>query len=147
MLEVIGSPCSNKSAQQAQSSGTSVPQPDEFDGDDDKWLGWWFGVKNLNNAVLSNVDKKYAPEDGESKTAVQDGEDELNKDPVAENDEIDTVFHELQSGERMADTVKRGVLLKCLAPIAEVQQYVMKDPARLIFFSQMRAEVVNLLRA
>ena len=108
-------------ALQAQSGGT---------------LGWWFGVKNLNDAVLSNVDKNYAPEDGEFETSVQDAVDELNKNPVAngkldmavrdtsdplhkdhtaENDEIDALFYELQNGERMADTVKRGVLLKGLA--------------------------------
>ena len=120
-----------------------------------KWPGWWFGVKNLNNAVSSNVDKNHAPEDGESETTVQDAVDELNKNPVAEggkldtavrdtldrlhkdhsaeNDEIDTLFYELQSGERMADTVKRGVLLKGLAPILEVQKHVMKDSARLNF--------------
>ena len=50
-----------QSAPQAQSSGTLVPQPDlhremlarvkEFDGDDDKWLGGRFSVKNLNTAV------------------------------------------------------------------------------------------------
>ena len=116
-----------QSVLQAQSSGTLVPQADlhremlarvkEFDGNDDK-PGWWFGVKNLNNAVLSNGDEKYAPEDGESETAVQDAVDELNKNPVAENgkldravrdtsdrlykdhtadnDEIDTLFYEWQ---------------------------------------------------
>ena len=41
-----------QSALQAQPSTTSVPQPDlhremlarvkEFDGEDDKWPGWWF---------------------------------------------------------------------------------------------------------
>ena len=134
-----------------------------------KWPGWWFGVKNLNNAVSSNVDKNHAPEDGESETTVQDAVDELNKNPVAEsgkldtavrdtldrlhkdhsaeNDEIDTLFYELQSGERMADTVKRGVLLKGLAPILEVQKHVMKDSARLNSHAQLRAEVVDLLRA
>ena len=116
-----------QSALQAQSSGTSVPQLDEFDGDDDdKWPGWWFGVKDLNNAVLGNVDKKDAPEGGEPETAVQDAVDELNKNPVAENgkldmavrdtsdrlhkdhtaenDEIDTLCYEL--------AVKRGSTLK-----------------------------------
>ena len=158
-----------QSALQAQSSGTT-PQPDshremwarvkEFDGDDDKWLGWWFGVKNLNKAVLSNVDKNHASEDGEPETAVQDAVDELNKNPVAdngkldmavrdtsdrlrtdhtaENGKIDTLFCEFQSGERMADTVKRGVLLKGLAHLPEVQ--------KLNSCAQMRAEVVDLLR-
>ena len=35
--------------------------------------------------------------------------------------------YELQSSERMADTEKRGVLLKGLAPLAEVQKHVMKN--------------------
>ena len=49
-----------QTAFQAQSSGTSVPQPDlhpemlarvkEFDGDDDKWLGWWFKLQSFLNA-------------------------------------------------------------------------------------------------
>ena len=52
----------------------------------------------------------------------------------------------LQSGERLADTAKRGVLLKGLGPIAEVQKHVMKDSARLNSSAQMRAEVVDLLR-
>ena len=159
-----------QSSLQAQSSGTPIPQPDlhremwarvkEFDGDDDKWLGWWSGVKNLNKAVLSNVDKNHAPEDGEPETAVQDAVDELNKNPVADNDKldmaardtsdrlrtdhtaengkIDTLFYELQSGERMADTVKRGVLLIGLAPLPEVQ--------KLNSCAQMIAEAVDLLR-
>ena len=120
-----------QSALQAQSSG-SVPQPHphremwarvkEFDGDDDKYEGMIERIAqgtdapNLNNAVLSNVDKKYALEDGESETAVRDAVDELNKNPVAENFKLD-----------MADTVTRGALLKGLAPIAEVQKHVMKD--------------------
>ena len=89
-----------QTALQAQSGGTPVPQPDlhremsarvkEFDGDDDQWLCGRFGVKNLNNAVLSNVDKKYTPEDGESETAVQDAVDELDKkNHVAENGKLD----------------------------------------------------------
>ena len=82
-----------QSAPQAQSSTTSVPQPDlhremlarvkEFDGDDDKWPGWFelqsflkanhlghegmigrivaeTDVANLNNAVLSAADKKLS---------------------------------------------------------------------------------------
>ena len=56
------------------------------------------------------------------------------------------MIRELQSGEKMADTVKRGVLLKGLAPILEVQKHVMKDSARLNSYAQMRAEVVDLLR-
>ena len=55
-------------------------------------------------------------------------------------------IRELQSGEKMADTVNRGVLLKGLAPILEVQKHVMKDSARLNSYAQMRAEVVDLLR-
>ena len=43
-----------QSALHAQSSGTLVPQPDEFDSNDDKWPGSWFGGR------------EYAPEDGES---------------------------------------------------------------------------------
>ena len=43
--------------------------------------------------------------------------------------------------------MKRGVLLKGLAPLAEVQKHVMKDSARLNSYVQMRAEVVDLLRA
>ena len=46
----------------------------------------------------------------------------------------------------MADTEKRGVLLKGLAPIAEVQKHVMKDSARLNSYVQMNAGVVDLLR-
>ena len=46
----------------------------------------------------------------------------------------------------MTDTVKRGVLLKGLAPLLEVQKHVMKDSARLNSHAQMRAEVVDLLR-
>ena len=110
------------------------------------------------------MDKNHAPEDGESEGAVQDAVDELNKNPVAENanstwqyetpsdrlhkdhtaenDEVDTLFYELQSGERVADTVKRGVLL----PFPEVQKHVMKYSARLNSHAQMRAEVVDLLR-
>ena len=47
----------------------------------------------------------------------------------------------------MADTVKRGVLLKGLAPLAEVQKHGVKDSARLNFYGRMRAEVVDLFRA
>ena len=47
----------------------------------------------------------------------------------------------------MAETVKRGVLLKGLAPLAEVQKHVMKDSARLNSHAQMGAEVVDLLCA
>ena len=83
-----------QSALQAQSCTTSVPHTDlhqemlarvqEFDGDDDKWLGWWFklqsfgspiiscyewmierivaetDVANLHNAVLGAADKKLS---------------------------------------------------------------------------------------
>ena len=47
----------------------------------------------------------------------------------------------------MADTVKRGVLLIGLAPLPEMQKHVMSDSARLSSCAQMRAEVVDLLRA
>ena len=47
----------------------------------------------------------------------------------------------------MADTVKRGMLLKGLALFAEVQKHVMKDSAKLNSYDQMRAEVEDLLRA
>ena len=47
----------------------------------------------------------------------------------------------------MADTVKRGLWLKGLAPLAEVQKHVMKDSARLNSYERMRAWVVDLLRA
>ena len=53
----------------------------------------------------------------------------------------------VQTSERMADTVKRGVLLKGLAPVAEVQKHVMNDSAKLNSYERMRAEVVDLLRA
>ena len=67
---------------------------------------------NLNDDMLSNVDKKYAPEDGESETAVQDAVDELLKNPVAENGELDRTVRDTEnnkwpSGERMADAVIR----------------------------------------
>ena len=70
-------------------------------------------------------------------------------DPVTAINELDLRMNacELQSGEKMADTLKRGVLLKGLAPLLEVQQHVMKDSARLNTYTQMRAEVVDLLRA
>ena len=58
-----------------------------------------------------------------------------------------TLFLELQSGERVADTVNRGVLLKGLSPLAEVQKHVMEGSARLNSYAQMRAEVLDFLRA
>ena len=49
-----------QTALQAQSSATSVSQPDlhremlvrvkEFDGDDDKWPGWWFKLQSFLKA-------------------------------------------------------------------------------------------------
>ena len=135
-----------QSALQAQSSGTPVPQPvlqrEMWARVKDKYEGMIEGIvqetdaANVNNAVLSNVDKKYAPGDGESETAVQDAVDEMDKNPVAESGKLD-----------MADTVKRAVLLKGLAPIAEVQKHVMKDSARPNSYAQKRAEVMDLLRA
>ena len=47
----------------------------------------------------------------------------------------------------MADTVKRRVLLKALAPLPEVQKHVMKDSVRLNSHAQTRAASVDLLRA
>ena len=47
----------------------------------------------------------------------------------------------------MADTVKRAVLLKGLAPFSEVQKHVMMDSARRNSCAHMRAKAVNLLRA
>ena len=70
-------------------------------------------------------------------------------DPITAINELDLriTAYELYNDERMADTVKRGVLLKGLAPLAEVQKHVMKDSARLNSDERMRAEVVDLLRA
>ena len=216
-----------QSALQAQSWTTAVPQPDphrdmlarvkEFDGDDDKWPGWWFklqsflkanhlgyegmidrivaeiDVAKLNNAVLSAAEKKLSTSlyyvlgltmTDESKSlnivrnvADSEGAIALHKllaeyqpeivnrhlgllmwtmnwsirptDPVTAINELDLRMNacELQSGEKMADTLKRGVLLKGLAPLLEVQKHVMKDSARLNTYTQMRAEVVDLLRA
>ena len=189
----------------------------ECDGDDDKWPGWWFELRsfekanhlgcegmieriaqetdatNLNNAVLSNADKKLSSSlyyvlgltmTDESKSlkmvrnvAVGEGAIALHKllaecqpdivnrhlgllmstmkwliratDSVTAINELDLriTTNELPSGERMADTVKRGVLLKGMAPLAEVQKHVMKDSARLNSHVQMRAEVVDILRA
>ena len=70
-------------------------------------------------------------------------------DPVTAINELDLRMNacELQSGEKMADTVKRGVLLKGLAHLLEVQKHVKKDSARLNTYTQMRAEVVDLLLA
>ena len=70
-------------------------------------------------------------------------------DPVTAINELDLRMNacELQSGEKMADTAKRGALLKGLAHLLEVQKHVMKDSARLNTYTQMRAEVVDLLRA
>ena len=71
------------------------------------------------------------------------------RDPVTAINELDLRINaiELQSGEKVADTVKRGVLLKGSAHRPEVQKHVMKDFARLNSYAQMRAEVVDLLRA
>ena len=164
----------------------------EFDGDDDRWPGWWLGLHsflkathlghkgmieriaqetgatNLNTAVLSSADKKLSSSlyyvlgltmTDESKSLkiarnvpFEGGAIALHKllpeyrpdivnrhlgllistmnwsiratDPVTAINELDLriAAYELQSGERMADTVKRGVLLKGLAPLAEVQK-------------------------
>ena len=68
-------------------------------------------------------------------------------DPVTAINELDLRInaYELQSGEKMAGTVKRGLLLKGLAALPE--EHVMKDSARLNTYAQTRAEVVDLLRA
>ena len=70
-------------------------------------------------------------------------------DPVTAINELGLriTASELQSGEKMTDAVKRGVLLKGLAPLAEVQKHVMKDSVRLNSYVHTRAEVVDLLRA
>ena len=97
--------------------------------------------------AVDELNKNPVAENCKLDMAVRDTLDRLHKDHTAENDKIETLFYELQSGERMADTVKRGVLLKGLAPIAEVQKHVMKDSAILNSYAQIRAEVVDLLRA
>ena len=215
-----------QTALQAQSSGTSVTQPDlhremlarvkEFDGDDDKWPGWWFKLQSflvvdhigyealieriaeekeatkLTNTVLNHADKKLSSSlydvlgltmTDESKSlkivrnvAVREVAIALHKllveyqpdivnrhlgllmttmnwtirvtDPITAINELDLriAAYELHSCEKMADAVKRGVLLEGLAPLAEVQKHVMKDSARLNSYVQMRAEVVELLR-
>ena len=68
-------------------------------------------------------------------------------DPVTAINELDLRITacELQSGERRA--VTRGVLLKGLAPLAEVQKHATKDSARQNSHAQTRAEAVDLLRA
>ena len=156
-----------------------------FDGDDDKWPGWWFKLQsflkanhfvyeemikriiretdasNMTNAVLNTAEKKLSSSlyyvlgltmIDESKSlkivrnvAVGDAAIALHKllteyqpdianrhlgllmstmnwsirptDPVTAINELDLRIkaYELQSGERIADTVKRGVLLKGLA--------------------------------
>ena len=70
-------------------------------------------------------------------------------DPVTAIGELDLVItdYELQSRERMADTVKRGELLKGLATVAEVQKHLMSDSAILNSCVPMRAEAVDPLRA
>ena len=45
--------------------------------------------------------------------------------------------YEEQSTEKMADAVKRGVLLKGLALLAQVQNHVMKDSTRLSCYERM----------
>ena len=66
----------------------------EFNGDHDKYEGMIERIvqetdaANLNDAVLSNVDKNHAPQDGEIETAAQDAVDELNRNPVAENGKL-----------------------------------------------------------
>ena len=66
--------------------------------------------------------------------------------PITAINELDLriTAYEVQSNERMADTVKRGVLLKALVLLAEVQKHVVKDSARLNSHEWMRAEVVDL---
>ena len=87
-----------QSAPEAESSGTPVRQPDghremwaRVRECDDKHKCMIERVEQENDAanlmdeMLSNVDRKYAPEDGESETAVQEAVDELDKNSVAEN--------------------------------------------------------------
>ena len=54
-------------------------------------------------------------------------------DPVTAINELDLRMnvYESQSSEKMADTVKLGVLLKGLVPLPEVQKHVMKDSAKI----------------
>ena len=70
-------------------------------------------------------------------------------DPITVINDLDLriTAYELQSGEKMSDTLKCGVLLKGLALLAVVQKHVMKDSARLDSYGQMRAEVVDVLSA
>ena len=70
-------------------------------------------------------------------------------DPITAMSELDLriTAYELQSSEKMTDTMKRGVLLKGLAPLAEVQRHVVEDSAGLNSYEQMRTEVVDLLPA
>ena len=70
-----------QTALQAQSSGTSVTQPDlhremlgrvkEFDGDDDKWPGWWFKLQSfliVNQHRMRSVDRENRARDGGHET-------------------------------------------------------------------------------
>ena len=127
-------------------------------------------VANLNNAVSSIADKKLSSSlfyvlgltmTDESKHQ----HDIVNRhlgllmstknwsirptDPVTAINDLDLRMnaYEIQSGERMEDTVKRGALLKGLALLPKVQEHVMKNSARLNSYAEMRAvEVVDLLR-
>ena len=69
-------------------------------------------------------------------------------DPITAINELDLRItdYELQNNERVAYTVKRGVLLKGVLH-AEVQKLVMKDSAVLNSYERVRADVVDLLRA
>ena len=163
----------------------------EFDGDDDKWAGWWFKLQSflkanhigyealiekivhetdatkLTNTVTHSVHKMLSSSlyyvlgsimTDESKSlkivhnvAVAEGAIALHKllavyqpdivnlhlgllmttmrwtiratDPITAINELDLriTAYELQSSEKMTDTMKRGVLLKGLAPLAEVR--------------------------
>ena len=55
--------------------------------------------------------------------------------------------YELQSGEKMSDTVKCGVLLQGLALFLEVQKHVMKDSARPEYLCTNESRSVDLLHA
>ena len=59
-------------------------------------------------------------------------------DPVTAIPDLDLKItaYELQSSEKMADAVKRGVLLG-LTPDAEVQKHVMKDSVRWSTYERM----------
>ena len=54
---------------------------------------------------------------------------------------------ELESGEVVADSIKRGLQLKGSGLLVEVQQFVMKDLSTLTTYNKLRTESLDLLRA